>query len=66
MIMKLQTKLYFRTTYITLIVLLCICLGWIGVSSAYENTVQTAYGKYQKAIEISSDTIRILDFVIKK
>lgn len=45
---------------------MCLCLGWIGISTAYENTVKTAYGEYKHAIEITDDTIRILDFEIKK
>ena len=63
--MKRHTKTYFRTLYITLVIMLCISLGWIGVSAAYENTVRVAYGEYKKAIEINEDTMRILDFVIK-
>lgn len=63
--MKKQTKTYFRSLYITLIILTCLTLGWVGISSAWENTVQIAYGQYKKAIEINKDTIRILDFVIK-
>lgn len=63
--MKRQTKTYFRTLYITLVILLCLSLGWIGISTAYENIVSVAYGEYKKAIEISEDTIRILDFLIK-
>ena len=64
--MKRQTKTYFRTLYITLIVIMCLSFGWIGVSQAYENTVKTAYGEYKKAIEINDKTIRILDFTIKE
>ncbi len=60
-----HTKTYFRTLYITLVIMLCLSLGWIGISTAYENTVRIAFGEYKKAIEINSDTIRILDFVIK-
>lgn len=63
--MKRQTKTYFRTLYITLIILLCVSLGWIGISAAYENTVFIAYGEYKSAIEVSKDSIRILDFIIK-
>ncbi len=63
--MKHHTKTYFRTLYITLVIMLCLSLGWIGISIAYENTVQIAFGEYKKAIEINGDTIRILDFVIK-
>lgn len=63
--MKRYTKTYFRTFYITLVIVLCLSLGWIGVSAAWQNTVQVAFGEYKKAIEISDETIRILDFVIK-
>lgn len=63
--MKRNTKTYFRTLYITLVILLCLSLGWIGISTAYENTVQVAFGEYKRAIEINDDTVRILDFIIK-
>ncbi len=64
--MKRQTKTYLRSFYISLVVIMCLSFGWIGISSAYENTVQIAYGEYKKAIEISDNCIRILDFVILK
>lgn len=63
--MRKNTKTYFRTFYITLVIMLCVSIGWIGISAAYENTRQVAFGEYKKAIEINSETIRILDFVIK-
>lgn len=63
--MKRQTKTYFRTFYISWIVIMCLVLGWLGVATAYENTVQIAFGEYRQAIEISDEQIRILDFVIK-
>lgn len=64
--MKRQTKTYLRTLYITLVVVMCLSLGWIGISTAYENTVQVAFGEYKRAIEITDEEIRILDFVISK
>ena len=63
--MERRTKAYFRTLYITLVIFFCLFLGLIGISVAYENTVQIAFGEYKSAIEINEDTIRILDFVIK-
>ena len=63
--MKRHTKTYLRTFYIALVIMLCLSLGWIGISTAWENTIQVAYGEYKKAIEINDDTIRILDFFIK-
>lgn len=63
--MKRQTKTYFRSFYITLVILLCISIAWIGITTAWENIVQVAFGRYDKAVEITDDTIRILDFTIK-
>ena len=63
--MKKQTKTYLRSFYISLIVIMCLAFGWLGVSAAYENTVRISFGEYRSAIEISDSTIRILDFVIK-
>lgn len=62
--MKKHTKTYFRTLYLTLVVVMCLMFGWVGVSAAYENTVQVAYGEYKSAIEITREKIRILDFEI--
>lgn len=64
--MKRQTKTFLRTFYISLVIIICLSFGWIGISSAYENTVQVSSGEYKSAIEIAEDHIRILDFVIKK
>ncbi|MBR6503261.1 MAG: hypothetical protein IKT42_07465 [Clostridia bacterium] len=63
--MKRQTKTFFRSFYLTLVILLCISIGWIGITTAWENIVQVAFGRYDKAVEITDDTIRILDFTIK-
>ncbi len=63
--MKRNIKTYFRTFYISLVIIMCLCFGWIGISAAYENTVQTAFGEYRQAIEITDGKLRILDFVIE-
>lgn len=62
--MKEHTKTYLRTFYITLIIAMCLAIGCLGIAAAYENTVQVAFGEYKKAIEISNEKIRILDFEI--
>lgn len=62
--MKRQTKTYFRSLYLTLVIMMCLAFGWVGVSAAYENTVQIAYGEYKSAIEITREKIRVLDFEI--
>lgn len=63
--MNRRTKTYFRTLYLSLIIMSCLLFGWIGISSAYENTVEIAFGEQKKAIEITRDKIRILDFEIE-
>ena len=63
--MKRRTKTYFRTLYLSLVIMSCLSFGWIGISSAYESTVQIAFGEQKKAIEITQEKIRILDFEIK-
>ena len=63
--MKRQTKTFFRSFYITLVILLCISIAFIGITTAWENIIEVAFGRYDKAVEITDDTIRILDFTIK-
>lgn len=63
--MKRQTKTYFRSFYITLVILLCVSIAWIGITTAWENIIEVAFGRYDKAVEITDNSIRILDFIIK-
>lgn len=62
--MKRKTKTYFRVFYISFVIIMCLMFGWIGIATAYEKTVQTAYGEYRNAVGISNGKFRILDFVI--
>lgn len=62
--MKEQLTVYFRALYISLVIILCLCLGWIGISTAWENTVRIAFGEEKKAIELEDGKLRILDFEI--
>ncbi len=62
--MKRSTKIYFRSFYISFVVIMCLCFGWIGISTAYENMVQTAFGEEKPAIEIKDGRLRIFDFEI--
>ena len=63
--MKKRTKTYFRTFFISSVIILCLVFGVYGIAVAYENTVQIAFGEYKKAIEFSDGTFRILDFVFE-
>ena len=55
-----RSKTYFFI--VSFLVTTCLICGFLGVCIAYENTVKTAYGEYQKAVEISGEKIRVLDF----
>ncbi len=62
--MKRSTKIYFRSFYISLVVIMCICLAIIGICTAYENIMQTAFGENRSAIEFKDGKLRILDFIV--
>lgn len=64
--MKRRTKTYIRSFYISTVIILCFVFGWLGIATAYKNTVQVAFGEYKKAIELTDEGLRILDFIIKK
>ncbi len=62
--MKRKTKRYFRAFYLSLVILLCLSFGWIGISTAYENTAKTKFGEERSAIEFKDGKLRILDLEI--
>lgn len=62
--MEKNTKIYFKSFYISFIIIMCAVFGWLGISAAYENTVKIAFGEHKSAVEINDATFRILDFVI--
>ncbi len=62
--MKRSTKTYFKSFYISMVIIACLCFGWVGISSAYENTVKIKFGEDRPAIELKDGKLRILDFEI--
>ena len=36
----------------SLVIIFCLLLGWIGISTAYKNTLRLGWGQEKKAIEI--------------
>lgn len=57
-----KSNILLRTVYITTTILLCLFFGFYGVFSAYKNIRQLAFGEYRKAVEITEEEIKILDF----
>lgn len=58
-------KLFFKSFYISLCLALCIFIASFGVALAYENIRLIGFGEYKKAVEIDSESIRLLDFEYK-
>ena len=55
-------KLFFKSFYISLIVAACILIFCFGIGKTYENIRRIGFGEYKDAVEITSTSIRILDF----
>lgn len=59
---KRKTVVFFKSLYLSSVILLCIFFGIYGVCRAYEEIRKTGFGEYRKAVEIEEDGIKILDF----
>jgi len=62
--MKEKIKVFLRTVFIGTTISLNIIFGGLAVAKAYENIRQIGFGEYKRAVEITEDSIRILDFTI--
>lgn len=61
---KQKIKIFLRTTIICTVVIMCIIFLLFSVCRIYENIRYIAYGEYKNAVEVTKDSIRILDFFI--
>ena len=61
-----QRKLFWRTVYLSGVIFACIVLLITGISVAYENIQGAFYANFVDAVEITEDSVRILDFEFKK
>ena len=55
-------KLFFKSFYLSLVIATCIFVFCFGISKTYENIQLIGFGEYKEAVEITSTSIRILDF----
>ncbi len=62
---KENLRLFKNSFILTITILSCLIIGIGGVAMAYENTVKNAFGKNEKAFEITSEGFKILDFEMK-
>lgn len=58
-------KAFFKSFYISAVILLCLFIGFCGTAEAYENMRLIGFGEYKKAVEIDGNVLRILDFEIE-
>ena len=57
-------RLYFKSLYISLVLLFCFLIGFIGMAKAYENIRLVGFGEYRSAIEIEDGKLKIFDMEI--
>ena len=62
--MKRKTNVFLRSFYLNSVIIFCVFLAVAGISKSYEGIRQVGFGEYKKAIEITENEIRILDFNI--
>ena len=60
-----KMKAFFKSFYISAVILLCLFIGFCGTARVYENARLIGFGEYKKAVEFDGDTLRILDFEIE-
>lgn len=63
--MKKNTRIFFRSFYISGVVAFCLILGIFGIMKAYEGIRLIGFGEYRSAIEIDEGGIKIFDFNLR-
>ena len=63
--MKRNTRLFFRSFFVSSVVVFCLMLGFFGITKAYEGIRLVGFGEYRSAIEIDDEGIKIFDFTLK-
>ena len=59
-----KIKVFLRTTVVFTVIILCLIFAVISFCEIYENVRYIGYGEYKKAVEVTEEGIRILDFLI--
>ena len=63
--MKRNTRLFFRSFFVSSVVVFCLMLGFFGITKAYEGIRLVGFGEYRSAIEINDSSIKIFDFILE-
>ena len=62
MFIKRNLRIFFKTVYITAVIIFCLVFGITGVMKAYENIREVCFGEYRNAVEIKDGRFRFFDF----
>ncbi len=62
---KENVKIFFRSAAVTAVVLFCIATVFLGISKSYEAIHKISNGRERRAVEMTEDGLRILDFKLK-
>ncbi|MBE6728475.1 MAG: hypothetical protein E7562_07500 [Ruminococcaceae bacterium] len=57
---------FWRSFYVTSVIIFCLIIGITGAASAYENTLKIGFGQEKSAFQITENGIRIFDFTLFK
>ena len=63
--MNRNTRLFFRSFFVSSVVAFCLIVGFFGITKAYEGIRLVGFGEYRSAIEIDEKGIKIFDFTLK-
>lgn len=58
-------RTFFRTIYISSVVVFCLISGFWGAAKAYENIRLIGFGEHRRAVEIRDSSFKFFDFEIE-
>lgn len=62
--MKRQIKIFFRSFFVSSIIVFNIIFAFLSISKAYENIRLIGFGEYRKAVEIKDGKLLFFDLEI--
>ncbi len=62
--MKKSTKRFFRSFFISSVVIFCLAIGILGIVKAYEGIRLIGFGEHRSAVEFDRGELKIFDFTI--
>lgn len=63
--MKKNTKIFFKSFYVSSVIVFCIIIGILGITKAYEGIRLIGFGEYRNAIEIDNGEFKFFDFSLR-